>query len=318
MSNATGPIADLSYRTYEGPLDPPTQRWKVIAKSMIMKTVKNKWYWVLMGLGGWYFWIMMIVLLVLDMMLSGTGNDSQQALQQLGAMNWTGHFLHGYSYGQLIFMFIALSVGAGTIANDNRANALLVYLSKPCTKKDYVIGKWVGVFVPVAFAMLVPTAFFYFYGAMNYRGFGFISDDPWLFLRMIAIIGFGASLHASLVLGVSSLFNQGRIASATYVGFYFITTIVTFFIKIILIESRHEESGMRRLAEGLFYASIDGLNIGIAKVFLDIDGADLFVGARDIMIDRPTPLIAIAAVLVVSALALRLVWRRVRAVEVVG
>ena len=31
MSNATGPIADLSYRSYEGTLDAPTQRWKVIA-----------------------------------------------------------------------------------------------------------------------------------------------------------------------------------------------------------------------------------------------------------------------------------------------
>ena len=53
-------------------------------------------------------------------------------------------------------------------------------------------------------------------------------------------------------------------------------------------------------------------------IFLDIDGADIFIGARDITIDRPTPLIAIGVVLVISALALRLVWRRVRAVEVVG
>jgi ABC-2 type transport system permease protein len=232
-------------------------------------------------------------------------------------MNWTAQFLHGYSYGQLFYLFVAMIAGAGAIANDNRSNALLVYLSKPCTKKDYVIGKWVGVFVPVAFAMLVPAAFFYVYGAMNYRNWGFISDDPWIPLRMLAIIAFGASLHASLVLGVSSLFNQGRMATAAYMGLYFISNIVTVFIKVILMEAQGGSSAMRNFTEGLFYCSIDGLNIGIAKVFLDIDGGSIF-GQRDIFIDRPTPLLVIFAVVAVSLLSLRLVWRRVRAVEVVG
>lgn len=318
MSNATGPIADLSYRSYEGALDAPTQRWKVIARVQIMRVFKNKWFWVLMGLSGWYYAIMMIVLMVLDMMMGGSSRDAQQAIESLGAMNWTGHFLHGFSYGQIFFMFIALIAGAGSIANDNKANALLVYLSKPCTKKDYVIGKWVGVFVPVALAMLVPTFFFYMYGAMNYRDFGFISDDPWIPVRMLAAVAFSATLYTSVVLGVSSLFNMGRNASVTFVGLYFITWIVTFFIKIILSETSHDSSSVRGLAEGLFYSSLDGLSIGLTKVFLDIDGADIFVGARDITIDRPTPLIAIGVVLVISALALRLVWRRVRAVEVVG
>ena len=319
MSNATGPIADLSYRTYDGVLDPPTQRWKVIAKHQVLRTIQNKWYWRCLIGGSWYYIVMLIILFFLDSALQGTGGNAQRALEQLGALNWTGQFLHGYSFGQHWFLFIAMIAGAGAIANDNRANALLVYLSKPCTKKDYLIGKWVGVFVPVAFAMLLPAVMFYAFGAMNYREYGFISDDPWLLLRVVGFTVFGASLHASLVLGVSSLFNQGRMAGATYVGAYFILYFVTTVIGVILQDPNSSRQDLVGLAEKLYYLSIDGLNIGVAKIFLNIDSATVFTGLdKGIDVNRPAPWLAIGAVLAVSLIALRLVWKRVRAVEVVG
>ena len=42
--------------------------------------------------------------------------------------------------GVFVF-FITLYVGSGLIANDRRANALQIYLSKPLTRVDYVVGK---------------------------------------------------------------------------------------------------------------------------------------------------------------------------------
>jgi ABC-2 type transport system permease protein len=314
VSNATGPIADLSYRSYEGTLDAPTQRWKVIAKQQMLRVIKHKGMWLCLAFSGWYYGIMIIALFIIDLMMQGGGNDASQALQQLGALDWKAQFLNGYSYGQMFFMFVAMIIGAGAIANDNRANALLVYLSKPCTKKDYILGKWMGVFIPVALAMFLPALLFWIYGAMNYREYGFISDDPWLLLRMLVICVFGAAFHASLVLGVSSLFNQGGLASATYVGAYFLTYMITVFIKIIMVQTRGDSG----IAETFYYASIDGLNIGIAKIFLDMDGANLFIGGNDLIVDRPNPILTILVVAAISAGALWLVWKKVRAVEVVG
>ncbi len=319
MSNATGPIADLSYRTYEGVLDPPTQRWKVIAKQQIMRTIQHKWFWRCVTGASWYYIIMIVVLAFIDSAMQGSERGAQQALEQLGALDWTAQFINGYSFGQLWYLFIAVIAGAGSIANDNKSNALLVYLSKPCTKKDYLWGKWVGVFVPVGAAMLAPAVFFYLFGAMNYRDFGFISDDPWLLLRVIAMTIFGAAFHASLVLGVSSMFNQGRMATAMYVGMYFVTNIVTVFLGVIISEAHGARESIQTLAEGLYYCSIDGINIGIAKIFLDIDTATVFMGVDNgINVDRPAPLLAFGVMIGVSLLALRLVWKRVRAVEVVG
>ena len=42
----SSPIADLSYRNYDGPLEPPISRWWPIARVGILKAFKNKWFWV--------------------------------------------------------------------------------------------------------------------------------------------------------------------------------------------------------------------------------------------------------------------------------
>ena len=122
---------------------------------------------------------------------------------------------------------MALMVGIGTIANDNRANALLVYLSKPCNKKDYLIGKWMGIFLMMMMGIFPAALFFFLYGTLSYRQFGFLSDDPWLLPKVMLIVPLVCAFHASLAVGISSLFNQGRLAGATYAGIYFITNFFT-------------------------------------------------------------------------------------------
>ena len=41
----------------------------------------------------------------------------------------------------IFVFFITVYVGAGLIANDRRANALQIYLSKPLTRAEYIVGK---------------------------------------------------------------------------------------------------------------------------------------------------------------------------------
>src|SRR4029078_5514960 len=42
---------------------------------------------------------------------------------------------------EIFVFFITVYAGAGLIANDRRANALQIYLSKPLTRAEYVFGK---------------------------------------------------------------------------------------------------------------------------------------------------------------------------------
>lgn len=330
MASAS-PIADLSYRNYDGPLEPPIARWWAIARVAILDAFKKKSFWVLTVLGGGWYLILMIVFYFVDSfantMVPNRGgrqiiDPTQAAATMFKQVKWDEQFLHAFSIGQLMFFIVALLIGVGTVANDNRANALLVYLSKPCTKLDYVIGKWVGIFVPTAVAVAIPTLFFYGYCFMSYRQYGFL-DDPWLIFRLLLLIVIPAVFHASVALGISSMFRQGRTAGATYAGLFFFTLFFTKAMGAVHFVLG-EQGSATSLVDNLFYFSVDGVQIGLAKVILHSDGGQLFPFAGPGMnmakfaVPAPNGLLMICAYLFVCAAFVLLASTRIRAVEVVS
>jgi ABC-type transport system involved in multi-copper enzyme maturation permease subunit len=58
---------------------------------------------------------------------------------------------------QTFAFFVTVYVGAGLIANDRRANALQIYLSKPLTRAEYVFGKLAILMIFLLFVTWVPA-----------------------------------------------------------------------------------------------------------------------------------------------------------------
>lgn len=319
MSDVRSPIADLSYRNYDGVLESPRMRWWVIARTMIQMAVRRKAVTVFAAFSAWYYLAMIFVVLIMQQMAVSMGND-QITKSFVNRIVWKDQFVHGYSFGQLFLLAIALNIGAGTIANDNRANALLVYLSKPVDKLDYVIGKWVGVFVPLFLVSSVPAIVFYMYGALNFRQYGFVIDDPWLLPKVILALGVASFFQSSIIVGISSLFNQGRMAGATYAGGWFFSNFFTQLMLLIWLNVSTVDGGggIKMLVRNLYYCSFDGLNIGAFKYILGTDGTPYFglPSARP-LVPRPDWWLVALGVLGLSFLSLFVAWRRVRAVEVV-
>jgi len=321
------PIADLSYRHYEGVLEPPKHRWWAIAKTTMRQAFKKKVMWVASAFAAWYYLGMVFVLFVLDQISANRSPNAPDPLEAFfGRIVWKDQFLHAFSFGQMIFLVGSLILGAGAIANDTRANALLVYLSKPVTKRDYLAGKWFGVFFPLLLMMLIPSIVFFLFGLMSYRSRGFISQDPWLIVKLFAIFPLGAAFHASLTIGFSSMFNQGRLAGATYAAMYFITNFFTQAMVIAHVNLMGPRSSASESAKAalpivhqLYYASVDGLNIGMAKAILGTAGSPYFgIPSRMPMVPAPSLLPVLGIMILLSSLMLFIAWRRIRAVEVVG
>lgn len=319
------PIADLSYRNYDGPLLPPANRWWAIGLMSIRLAIKKRGFWVWSLLSAYFYIILLAVLYFIDEFTPLPAGQQNPVLKQIV---WKDQFLNAFSVSQMLLCIVALLIGVGTIANDNRANALLVYLSKPCTKADYVIGKWIGIFLPLYVASLAPALLFYAYGVMSYRSYGFFSESPWLLPELFAMCAIPGVVHASLCLGVSSMFNQGRLAGATYAGLYFMSLFFTEAMKGISIAAQFKGHEVPALVQKLFYCSIDGMQIGLAKVFLGTDGSNLFPGVQNgpggrprfqpHQVPEPSPGFIIPVVLFACGISLLIAWRRVRAVEVVG
>jgi len=129
--------------------------------------------------------------------------------------------LFGDFLNQQIGFTILLSIfgASGLVANDLRTGAILAYLSRPLTRRDYVLGK---LLVPLALNLavtLVPGLLLYGAG---------LSLAPELYLKWelawiapaIVVHGLAISLVVSLLtLAISSLSRSARVAGLGLFGF---------------------------------------------------------------------------------------------------
>jgi len=318
-----GPIADLSYRNYTGLLEPPLWRWWVIAKMTMRTSIKKKGFWALAVLSAYWYVFLGVIFYFIETLGSGAGVALSPVLAKIV---WRDQFLNGFNLSQLFLFVLALLIGVGTISNDSRAHALLVYLSKPCTKADYLIGKWVAIFLILAAVGAVPTFLFYGYCALSYSRYGFFTSEPFLVAKLIEMVMLPAAFHASVCLGVSSLFNQGRLAGAAYAGIYFMTGAFVLMMRAVyavdtsLNGRRHLPQTAIHMIGTLTYASVNGLENALAKIVLDTDGSGLVPGGRGAgaVVPAPDGLPFGIVYVAICAICLLIAWSRIRAVEVVG
>ena len=126
------PIHDQSYRRYGGDRAPEGRAWTVIAAAGI-KTMLAKRKFLGLLLVAWLPFIVRAVQMYISAnfpqasMLAPTAETFRQFLEQQGVFTF----------------FITIFTGAGLIANDLRANALQIYLSKPLGRFEYVAGSHV-------------------------------------------------------------------------------------------------------------------------------------------------------------------------------
>ena len=122
---------------------------------------------------------------------------------------------------QWIFVFLAcLMVGAGLISEDRRANALELYLSRPVTVAQYVLGKFMTIAFFIGLVTVVPAVL------LVLAQVSLSWSEPGEFGRLLELLprtlaaGAAYILVPSLVvLGASSLALKARNAAVGFVAF---------------------------------------------------------------------------------------------------
>jgi len=130
--------------------------------------------------------------------------------------------IDGRMFGQflavqtLFTLFISIFGGAGLIANDLRTGAILVYLSRPLTRRDYVLGK-IGVLMALNLGVtLVPGILLYVVSVAlapeQFATWNLSWIGPAVLLHSLVL-----SLVVSLVaLAASALSRNARVAGLTF------------------------------------------------------------------------------------------------------
>jgi ABC-2 type transport system permease protein len=206
------PIHDQSYRRYKGARESARSAWTVIASSGILGLVRKRSFIGLLI----FAWIPFIVRAV---QIYVSANFPQAAILAMKPETFRQFF---EQQGIFVF-FVTIWVGAGLIANDRKANALQIYLSKPLTRAEYIAGKMA---VLVTFLLLVtwlPAILLLILQVLFAGNFAFLVEHVYL-VPAITLFSLVQVLVASFtMLALSSLSNSTRFVAVMYTGIVLFT-----------------------------------------------------------------------------------------------
>jgi ABC-2 type transport system permease protein len=209
------PIHDQSYRHYGGGKAPGGRAWTVIAAAGIRNFLRRRAFigWMLFALIPFFgraiqFW--------------GSAN-----LPTMSALAPSASTFRDFLGQQDFFVFvITIWVGAGLIANDRRANALQIYLSKPLMRSEYIFGKLAVLATFLLLVTLVPAMLLLLLKVAFDGSMRFLTAN--LFLLPAIVVGslIQVALASFTMLALSSLSKSARYVAILYVGITFFTSAI--------------------------------------------------------------------------------------------
>jgi ABC-type transport system involved in multi-copper enzyme maturation permease subunit len=127
---------------------------------------------------------------------------------------------------QTFVFFVTVYVGAGLIANDRRANALQIYLSKPLTRAEYVLGKLAILMTFLALVTWLPAIVLLIVQITFAGNFTFFKNNAFLFPAITVFAFIEVALASSTMLALSSLSKSSRYVAILYAAVIFFTQAV--------------------------------------------------------------------------------------------
>jgi ABC-2 type transport system permease protein len=277
------PIHDQGYRRYGGGREPHGRSWWVIARAGLLSRVRERRVIALL-LGAW------LPFLVRAVQIYASAN-----FQQVAFLAPTPQMFREYLEQQSIFVFIVcIMIGAGLIADDRRANALQIYLSKPLSRVEYIVGKLITLAIVLAFVTWLPAMCLLLLQMLFAGSTKFLTEHLFLIPAITLFAGLQVFVSSFTMLALSSMSKSRRFVAMMYAGALFFTAAMY--------------QALRAITTSTAWAAIsprDTMNV-IADGIFRIQG--------------PRPIPVAAAVVVVAVLIAASIWvleRRVRGVEVV-
>ena len=209
------PIHDQSYRRYRGGKSMPGRAWTVIAWAGIKQMIRKRAFLGLM-LFAWMPFIVRAVQIYI------AANFPQASILAPSAETFR-QFLEQQDF----FVFIVtIYVGAGLIANDRRANALQIYLSKPLMRSEYIAGKAAVLFSFLMLVTFVPAILLLFIQVMFAGTFTFVKSNLFLFPAITVASLLQVLVATFTMLALSSLSKSSRYVGILYAGIIFFTLAI--------------------------------------------------------------------------------------------
>ena len=199
------PIHDQGYRRYSGARILRARSWFVIARAGIIERLRERRFLALLLVA----WLLFVVRAVQIYFGTTFVRSSFFAPSE--------ETFHGFLTQQRLFVFfITIYAGAGLIASDRQANALQLYLSKPITRHDYIVGKLATLAAFLIAVTWVPAMMLLMLQVLFSGSLEFVSTHPRLVPAITITAALQVALASMMMLALSSLSRSRRFAAMLY------------------------------------------------------------------------------------------------------
>ena len=286
------PIHTQDYRHWEGTLTPrPYTRWWIITKAELKLLAQRKIVRLIVAIPPAIYILVHATLIYILNQVPGA----------VFSFDIDNEFFQNFLFrnpgtgppSSFLIALIAIFGGSGLIATDLKTNALSLYLSKPISWVDYLIGKFAVIGILIGCLTLVPGLLLFLEHVLL-TDTPFLKENYWIPLSIVAysvLITFSSSL---LMLLFSSLTSNPRYAIIGFCAVWFGSPAIYEILKAITRTSK--------MALVSIWANYDIL------------GTVLFAGSHNYAVHWAW---ALLVQIVLIALCLLVLHRRIRAVEIV-
>ena len=301
-------VYEHTYKQYLGKLTPEWSRFLVIPRHAFRDVFKSKLFT--------SFFVVCFIPLLIEAILIYLGhNVNALAILKVNVRELIpidAFFFQTFVNLQASFaFFVTLLVGPPLVARDLRNNALPLYLCRPFSRTEYVLGKMSVLLILLSAITWVPQLLLFFFQSYL-EGASWFVDNLSLASAIFISSVVWILLLALLSQAISALVKWRVIASAALLGLFFIPSI---FGEVVngIFQTRWGSiislgALMKNVTAGLF-----GTFVRASVHYTDWDGR---VG-HEIIVNEPPLWASWFALFVVCAICLALLSRKVKAYEVV-
>jgi ABC-2 type transport system permease protein len=303
-------VYEQTYKRYAGKLTPEWSRFLIIPRHAYEAIFSSKLFTA-------FFVICFLPSLIEAIFIYLHHNVTALTVMQASVRDLIpidNSFFRFFTYGQGIFaFFLALLIGPPLVARDLRNNALPLYLCRPFSRTEYVMGKMSVILILLSAITWVPQLLLFFFQSYL-QGFAWFKANLWIasaiFLGNLVWI----LLLALLTQTISALVKWRVVASGVLLGLFIIPSAFAEIINL-MFQTRWGSllslsALMVNVTNGLF-----GLFDRFSRTIAIRDFDDNVVS--EIVLLEPPLWCSWAVLFVVCAICLALLSWKVKAYEVV-
>src|SRR5688572_6107946 len=214
-------VYEVTYKQYLGKLTPEWSRFLVIPRHAFRDVFKSKLFTA-------FFVLCFIPLLVEAILIYLHHNVNAIAILQVNVRELVpidATFFQTWVNLQGSFaFFVALLVGPPLVARDLRNNALPLYLCRPFSRTEYVVGKMSVLFILLSAITWVPQLLLFLFQAYL-EGASWFFNNLWIASAIFIGSVVWILLLALLSQAISALVKWRVVASGALLGLFFIPSI---------------------------------------------------------------------------------------------